>query len=146
MNRKVASFNECYRIFEVDPKLIEAQLCAVIELLISGGYEMFIAGSLTGFDLLAARIVLRYKKEHPNIELRVILPYPTEDRDIAVSEIEAYQEVINGITGRIIYVSDEFDWDAQARCNDRIEELSDAEIKYGYYDECRVALLLKAQR
>jgi len=46
----------------------------VIRSLISSGITTFIAGGALGFDTLAAEIVLKIKRENPEVKLEIVVP------------------------------------------------------------------------
>ncbi len=75
---------------------IEKRLEAAIRQCILNGAEQFIAGGAIGVDTIAARTVIRLRKEYPNIRLVLALPCPPEyqTRNWTEQQKEEYQEIL----------------------------------------------------
>jgi Uncharacterized protein conserved in bacteria len=51
------------------------RIAAAVSWMYARGYRRFIAGGALGFDTYAAYHVLNFKKDHPDVELVLALPY-----------------------------------------------------------------------
>lgn len=59
---------------------LERRLDDAVRALISQGYTVFCAGGAMGFDTMAARAVLKYKKQGRRVQLHLYLPCPDQDK------------------------------------------------------------------
>lgn len=75
---------------------IENRLEKAIRQCITNGAENFMAGGALGFDTLAARTVLRLKKEYPKIRLVLALPCPPSEQTLRWTNQQKgeYQEIL----------------------------------------------------
>ena len=55
-------------------KHLDERLDEVVSILAEDGFEYFGVGGALGFDLLAAKSVLRMRKKYPHIKLIIVLP------------------------------------------------------------------------
>ena len=77
---------------------IERQLVEIVKGLVAQGYIHFLAGGARGFDSMAARVVLQLKKNHPQIILRLILPFPNlyeTENGWSEEDIENYYAILD---------------------------------------------------
>lgn len=89
---------------------IERQLVEIVKGLVAQGYTHFLAGGARGFDSMAARAVLQLKKNHPQINLRLILPFPNlYERENGWSEedIENYHAIL-GAADDVVYMGQQY--------------------------------------
>ena len=96
------SYKNCTACFtghrEIPPKELSAvseKLKYTIVSCIEKGYRRFIAGGAPGFDTLAAQTVLELKKDYPNIELHLALPYPDQAKSLSEAEAAEYERIIS---------------------------------------------------
>lgn len=85
-----------HRQLAEDPAVIEARVTAIIETLIRRGYRCFCAGGARGFDMLAARAVLRLGEKYPFVRLVLVLPFWNQYRRESgwtEDEIEEYHRL-----------------------------------------------------
>lgn len=61
-------------------KLFKKNLQKVVITAIDKGYLFFISGMAMGIDIIAAELVLKLKKKHPNIKLECALPCLNQTR------------------------------------------------------------------
>ena len=61
---------------EETPEEVQGWLETQIDQAIADGYTTFISGCAMGADIWAAQIVLRKKKEHPELHLIAATPWP----------------------------------------------------------------------
>lgn len=71
---------------EADEKLFPVLEAEVRRHIVELGVTEFIVGHYGGFDHLAAKAVLVAKKQHPEICLRVLLPYHPAERPVKIPE------------------------------------------------------------
>ncbi len=73
----------------------------VILNLIKSGTEEFLCGMAVGFDLAAAEIVLKYKKDYP-IRLIACAPCDNQDRFFKGAEAEKYKRILESCDDYIV--------------------------------------------
>ena len=73
-------------IAKLAPRLMSAVLS-----LYERGYRHFVAGGALGFDTLAATMILRMKRTHPDLSLTLILPCADQTRGWAAADIARYE-------------------------------------------------------
>lgn len=69
---------------------VDLKLRLVVEKLINAGASEFLFGGYGMFDSMAARAVLRAKKEHPAVSSTLVLAYPTQRFDAALYDQTLY--------------------------------------------------------
>lgn len=79
---------ECKRLKEL--------LQVEIEFLIYQGYDYFITGMALGLDTWAAEIILKLKKENPDIKLEAAIPCKGQDSRWIKESRERYRRIIEG--------------------------------------------------
>ena len=108
------SYKNCTACFTGHREIPPEEFPAVSEKLkytvvscVEKGYRRFIAGGALGFDTLAAQTVLELKKENPNIELYLALPYPDKAKSLSEAEVAEYER-IKSAADSVVYVSDHY--------------------------------------
>ncbi len=86
---------------------LQKELLLTLENLVKNGYQNFCSGGALGFDLLAARTVLKLKERYTNISLSMILPCRNQDRFWNTAQKENYAEVLSE-ADIIIYTSEKY--------------------------------------
>lgn len=86
------------------PRLEEALENAITSLVLAG-YSSFGSGGALGFDLLAARAVLKAKETYPHIRLFMALPCRSQDKFWSSDQKKSYSEVLCG-SDEIIYTAE----------------------------------------
>ena len=76
---------------ELVPRIEAAVRAAVDE-----GYTRFISGMARGFDMLAARAVLEYKRENDGVRLECALPFETQASKWRDDDLAEYEEILRG--------------------------------------------------
>lgn len=71
------------------------KLKSQIELAIKNGYVNFISGMALGVDMIAAEIVLKLKKKHPNIKLECAIPCLNQTSSWQENSIKRYHEILS---------------------------------------------------
>lgn len=79
---------------EVENDLDVKRLNQEIEALIKRGVDTFYNGMARGFDLIAAKEVLKLKKKYKNVKLIACIPYYGQEKYFDVKDKKAYQEVL----------------------------------------------------
>ncbi|MBR4940894.1 MAG: DUF1273 family protein [Clostridia bacterium] len=69
-------------------------LRSTIECLISMGATDFYAGGALGFDTLAARAVIAARNAGAKIQLHLLLPFPSQDRNWGAASKAEYRSII----------------------------------------------------
>ena len=85
-----------HRVFQDPTADIEKKLDKTVRDCISKGAECFITGGALGFDTLAARTVIRLRKEFPQIKLILALPCPPQAQPLkwSAAQVAEYQEIL----------------------------------------------------
>lgn len=61
----------------------------------ANGYRVFLCGGALGFDTLAARQVIAFRQDHPDVRLEIIIPCPSQSARWSLSDQAAYQEILS---------------------------------------------------
>ncbi|MBE7022075.1 MAG: DUF1273 domain-containing protein [Ruminococcaceae bacterium] len=85
--------------------LLEEALERAVASLVLAGYSYFGSGGALGFDLLAARAVLKAKKAHPHLRLFMALPCRSQDKFWSPEQKRNYSEVLCA-SDEIIYTAE----------------------------------------
>ena len=91
--------------------------------LISQGYTVFYDGGALGFDVLAAKTVIRAKEIFPHVQLNLILPCKDQDKKWKESDRNEYKEILSK-ADHIEYVSERYTRDCLFRRNRRLVDSS----------------------
>ena len=85
-----------HRVFQDPTADIEKKLDKAVRDCISKGAECFITGGALGFDTLAARTVIRLRKEFPQIKLILALPCPPQAQTLkwSAAQVAEYREIL----------------------------------------------------
>lgn len=78
-----------------------------LRLLIDEGYTSFISGGAIGFDLLAARTVIKLREEFPHIRLDLALPCADQAKKWNPQQQQAYRDILRQADS-VTYVSPEY--------------------------------------
>ena len=72
-----------------------AKLEKAVDDVVERGVYIFYCGMATGFDLIAAKVVLERKKNNNSIKLIACVPCPYQERYYPADEKKCYKEVLN---------------------------------------------------
>lgn len=89
---------------------VEQRLSKIIEGLAADGYTHFLAGGARGFDTIAARVVIQLKKAHPQITLRLALPFPSPyeiENGWSEEDIESYHTILYA-ADEVVYLAQQY--------------------------------------
>ena len=75
-----------------------------VSLLFDRGYRNFCCGGALGFDTLAAKIVLKFREDHPVARLVLILPCHEQAKFWNPEDIKVYEE-IKSLADEVIYTN-----------------------------------------
>ena len=89
---------------------IERQLVEIVKGLVAQGYTHFLAGGARGFDTIAARVVIQLIKAHPQITLRLALPFPSPyeiENGWSEEDIENYHAILDAADD-VVYMGQKY--------------------------------------
>lgn len=95
----------------------------------STGVRTFFSGGAVGFDILAAREVLRFRVSHPDVRLVMLLPCLMQDAYWSDRQRDDYEYVLKN-ADETVYVSEEYTPDCMKRRNAELVNRSDMLIAY----------------
>ena len=129
MREKTVCFTGHRDIPTGDMRAAELRLEAVLRDLIAKGYTDFAAGGARGFDMLAEWMVLKLKKQYPNIKLHLILPCRNQTRGWYSREIELYEDFLRRADD-YIYISEEYTRGCMHKRNRHLVDMSSVCVCY----------------
>lgn len=129
MNEKICCFSGHRSIMDEDYINVLEGLFDGIREMIKNGVRTFYAGGALGFDMLAETIVLKYKKEFPDVKLILLLPCKTQTKGWTNGNIELYEK-IKTASDEVIYVSEEYSQGCMHKRNRALVDMSDYIICY----------------
>ena len=71
------------------------------------GCRVFYSGGAVGFDTLAARSVIRFRLNHPDVKLVLLLPCVNQDEGWSFRQKQSYEFMLSS-ANEIEYVSEEY--------------------------------------
>ena len=71
------------------------------------GYRTFLSGGALGFDTLAARQVIKYREQHPDLKLKMILPCRTQSNRWTDSQKKTYADLLSK-SDDVLFLSDQY--------------------------------------
>ena len=93
------------------------------------GCRRFVAGGAVGFDTEAARAVLRFRLEHPDVSLVLFLPCINQDEMWSDRQKDNYSFTLLN-ADEVVYISDEYTKDCMKRRNEAMASECDMMIAY----------------
>lgn len=78
-----------------EPEKIKVWLKEIIEDLIKQGAKTFYIGGYGQFDVMAASVLYKMKKQHCNIEIILVLAYPDKKYDASIYDSSIYPPLEN---------------------------------------------------
>ena len=97
--------------------------------LISQGFTSLYDGGAIGFDVLAAKTVIKAKKLFPHVKLNLILPCKDHDKKWKEPDRNEYKEILSK-ADYIEYVSERYTRDCMFRLNRRLVDSSSVCLCY----------------
>ena len=116
-------------IKEEHAQTVAQRLVRAIEYCYKEGVRAFFCGGAVGFDMLAAREVLRFRIYHPEVRLNMLLPCPEQDKKWSSTDRENYAFLLKNADS-VEYVSDTYTPDCMKRRNRRLSEECDVLVAY----------------
>ena len=135
MKDKTACFTG-HRELREAPKMIASRLSVILEELIRQGYRYFGAGGARGFDMLAAKTVLKLKKQYPHIHLILVLPFPNQyeaEKNWSIAEILEYH-YLKKVASKVVHLEESYSRGCYYRRNEHLVNCSSVCISYRYKD------------
>lgn len=111
---------------------VESRLTKAVENLIQTGYLYFGAGGARGFDALASEVVLKLKKQYPQIHLILVLPFDDQykhEKNWTQTEIEQYHR-LKEASSKVVIISAGYRSGIYYRRNRHLVDFSSACIVY----------------
>ena len=65
------------------------------------GYRIFLCGGALGFDTLAARQVIAFRRTHPDVRLEIVIPCPTQAVHWSPEDRAVYHEILDLADNRL---------------------------------------------
>ena len=93
------------------------------------GVRTFYCGGAIGFDMLAAREVLRFKATHPDVRLVMLLPCIEQEKRWSLRQRDDYEFILR-FADEIVYVSDSYTSGCMKKRNEELVGRSDMLIAY----------------
>lgn len=93
------------------------------------GCRSFITGGALGFDTMAARQVLRFRIEHPDVRLVLFLPCLDQDAAWSDGQRDSYEYILSA-ADEVRYVSEVYDKNCMKRRNQAMAEECEIMIAY----------------
>ncbi len=82
-------------------------LFRAIDYAYSNGCRKFFCGGALGFDTLAAREVIKYRVNHPDVMLVLLLPYLNQSERWSRAEREKYEYTLS-VADEVVYISEDY--------------------------------------
>ncbi len=76
-------------------RVVQARCTWIVERLCERGYDTFVSGMATGFDLWAAEAVLSVRRNRPDIRLLAIVPYREQAKYYDPDSLRSYTEILS---------------------------------------------------
>ena len=93
------------------------------------GCRTFVCGGAVGFDTEAARQVLLFRIEHPDVSLVLFLPCLDQDASWSARQRDSYDYILSS-ANEVRYVSESYDKSCMRRRNQAMAEECDIMIGY----------------
>lgn len=131
MTFKACSFTGHRRIKEGHVEKLIELLARAVNYAYSEGIRTFYAGGAYGFDMLAAREVLRFRAMHPDVRLVLLLPCP-EQADAWSDRLRSNYEYVLREANEVEYISLQYTDDCMKKRNAELAARADMLIAYVY--------------
>lgn len=109
------------------------------------GCRRFIAGGAIGFDTEAARQVILFRIDHPDVSLILFLPCLDQDAAWSIGQRDAYDYILSA-ADEVKYVSESYDKGCMQRRNRAMAEECDIMIAYVGRDRSGASQTLRIAR
>lgn len=125
---KAAGGSDLFR--SVNPGMpLDRKLERILRALAEEGFTDFLCGMAEGFDLLAARCVVRLREELPSIRLIAAVPFPGQDDKFHPELRERYRRLLD-LSDHTVIVSPTYSSDCYHRRNDFLTDNASVLVCY----------------
>lgn len=83
------------------------ELYTIISNLYNEGYTNFLNGMAIGFDMMAAEVVVEFRKSHPDVKLYAVIPFQGQELRYSHSDRLRYKRLYDSADERI-YISETY--------------------------------------
>lgn len=110
-------------------KTLSDDLQVILHTLYKAGHRFFYTGGAVGFDLLAARAVLEFRRTHPDIVLIVAVPFRNQDSKFPMQDKKVYEAIL-GEADFVVLLSESYYDGCYLARNDFMLENSSVLVAY----------------
>lgn len=86
---------------------IDKWLYLVIKQLYAAGYDTFLSGMANGFDMIAARTILKIKEEYSDIKLVAVIPFLGQEKRYLKEDKDEYKRIL-GSVDKVVITSEHY--------------------------------------
>lgn len=129
MSNSVCSFSGHRQIYRIHSDILPKCLSELIDTLIEAGVVRFCSGGATGFDLLAAELVLKKRNEGKHVSLSMILPCRDQALFWPAELREQYARILSG-ANEVEYITDKYNQFCMHQRNRRLVDEADILLCY----------------
>lgn len=129
MEYKACSFTGHRQIKEEHLPQLPSLLARAIAYAYDSGVRTFYSGGAYGFDMLAAREVLRFRVSHRDVSLVLLLPCPEQADSWSEWTRDSYEYILSE-ADEVVYVSQTYKSDCMRRRNAQLAARADILIAY----------------
>ncbi len=129
MSNSVCAFSGHRQIYRIHSDILPTRLSGLIDTLIEAGVVRFCSGGATGFDLLAAELVLKKRNEGKNVSLSMILPCRDQALFWPAGTRAQYKHILSG-ANEVEYISDKYNRFCMHQRNRRLVDEADILLCY----------------
>ena len=129
MQEKACSFTGHRKIEPQHEMPLRQLLSRAIEYLYNEGVRTFYSGGAVGFDIMAAREVIRYRMSHPDVSLVMLLPCTNQDSLWSERQRDGYEFVL-AAANEVVYLEDGYTDGCMMRRNRELVRRSDYIVAY----------------
>lgn len=129
MRAQTCCFTGHRNIAQDEKQEVKRQLERVLRSLIGKGIRYFGSGGARGFDLMAADVVLQFKKEFPHIRLIMVLPCRDQTRGWRGEDIWHYEGILSQ-ADKVVYIQEKYSPDCMQKRNRHLVEYSSVCVAY----------------
>ena len=126
---KCCAFTGHRKIEDRHKATISDLLSRAIAYAYSEGCRTFLTGGALGFDTLAAKEVIRFRLDHPDVRLKIVLPCKNQSESWSSSQISVYEYTLSN-ANEIEYVADEYVDGCMKLRNQKLADYCDIMIAY----------------
>lgn len=126
---RTCAFTGHRRIKDSHRVAIVGMIIRAIDYCYREGCRIFYSGGAVGFDTLAAREVLRFRIDHSDVSLVMLLPCIEQGKKWSRAEIESYEYLLRN-ADEVKYISDEYTEGCMRERNFALASAADILISY----------------